>query len=114
MYKSRKAVASDPWYLCQGTDGGSNGSAEYVPVGESVEVGSGSDYTGDFPLSNGGNYGGGKSSGRIGGIVIDAEDGYAYGCGGGGGARYFDGRSSYAVGSAGTGFQGVVFIRILK
>lgn len=107
------AETSDPWYLCQGTDGGSNGSG-YVPVGESVEVGSGSSYTGDYPISNGGNYGGGKSSGRIGGTVIDAEDGYAYGCGGGGQARYKGPYDDEAVGSAGAGFQGVVFIRILK
>lgn len=113
--KSRNAPASEPWKLYQGTDGGSNGSAETIPVGEPVEVGSGSDYTGDIPLSNGGNYGGGKSSGRIGGTVIDAEDGYAYGCGGGGQASFYSGSGSVnEVGSAGVGFQGVVFIRILK
>lgn len=111
-YKS-STETSTPWELYQGTDGGSNGSG-YVPVGEPVEVGSGSSYTGDYPLSNGGNYGGGKPSGRIGGTVIDAEDGYAYGCGGGGQAFYYYRSNQYGVGSAGAGFQGVVFIRILK
>lgn len=111
------------WEFTQGGNGGVNGG-DGGGKGETVVTEQGGQYNyvyvGDFPISYGGGRGGGNSSGRINDVNIDAEDGSTYGSGGGSAAYQMYLRASQdryiktQYGAAGKGYQGVIFIRIMK
>lgn len=85
-----------------GGNGGTNGGKGYQ---------SSSDYLPNPSGGVGGSYGGGKGGGN-GGTPTNGENATYYGSGAGGGCRYIDANNVKTAYNGGSGYQGIVYIRI--
>lgn len=109
---SASQQSDDTYIVYLGGEGGSNGgNGGHYTVVSDVD-----DYKTVIVPVSGGQNGGGSSAGYQNGVVIDATDGSTYGSGGGSAAShsYYNRKYHYAIGKAGSGCQGAIFIRILK
>ena len=97
-----QGVQENDGYGYYGGDGGTNGGNGYKQ--------------GIYEMTNpyggvGGSYGGGNGGGHVGGVFEGGNATY-YGSGGGGGGHYRDEDSVLTLYNGGSGYQGVVYIRI--
>lgn len=103
--------------ITRGGGGGSNGGNGEDHSDNMINPETDTIYWETWPYvepSFGGYYGGGNGAGmEKGGATIPATDGFTYGSGGGGGRNGWNG-SSWGGSGVGLGYQGVIFIRILK